>query len=99
MAIKTTPFDAAEYLGDTEGQAVLIKDAFETGDAKYIAHALGVVARSRGMCQLARDSGMTREALNRALSKGGDPHLSTLTRVLSALGIKMRVDMAAPETH
>lgn len=99
MVIKTTPFDAAEYLGDAESQAVLINDAFETGDANYIAHALGIVARARGMSQLARDSGVTREALYRALSKDGDPRLSTLTSVLSALGVKMRVDMAAPETH
>lgn len=99
MVIETTPFDAAEYLDDAESQAVLINDAFETGDAHYIAHALGIVARARGMSQLARDAGVTREALYRALSKDGDPRLSTLTSVLSALGVKMRVDMTAPETH
>ena len=45
MAIETTPFDAAEYLGDQESQTILISDAFESGDPHYIAHALGIIAR------------------------------------------------------
>ncbi len=96
MAIETTSFDAAEYLGDAESQEVLIKDAFESGDPHYIAHALGIIARARGMTQLSRDSGVTREALYKALSKDGDPRLSTLTSVLSALGVKISADMAPP---
>ena len=96
MPIETTPFDAAEYLGDAESQEVLIKDAFESGDPHYIAHALGIIARARGMTQLSRDAGVTREALYKALSKDGDPRLSTLTSVLAALGVKISADMAAP---
>ena len=99
MVIETTPFDAAEYLGDPESQAELISDAFESGDPHYIAHALGIIARARGMTQLSKDSGVTREALYKALSKDGDPRLSTLTSVLSALGVKMRADLTVPQEN
>ena len=70
MALKTTPFDAAEYFDDAESQAELLADAFETGDATYIAHALGVIARARGMTAVAKDAGVTREALYKALGGG-----------------------------
>lgn len=93
MGIKTTPFDAAEYHGGLESQAELINDAFESGDPQYIAHALDIIARARGMKQLSRDSGVTREALYKTLSKDCDPRLSTLTSVLAALGVKVRADM------
>lgn len=89
MALKTTKFDAAEYLRDDESQSFLLSDALETGDAAYIAHALGVVARARGMTQIAKDSGVTREALYKALSEKGDPKLSTLLGVTRALGFKL----------
>ena len=98
MPIETMPFDAAEHLGDAESQEVLLKDAFESGDPHYIAHALGVIARARGMTQLSRDAGVTREALYKALSKDGDPRLSTLTSVLSALEITISADMASGPT-
>ena len=98
MPIETTSFDAAEYLGDAASQEVLIKDAFESGDPQYIAHALGIIARARGMTQLSRDAGVTREALYKALSKDGDPRLSTLTSVLSALGVSISAEMAAPKS-
>jgi probable addiction module antidote protein len=94
MTIETIPFDAAELLSDPESQAELLTDAFDTGDAGYIAHALGIVARARGMTQVAKDAGVTREALYRALSQDGDPRLSTLLGVLKALGISL--DVAKP---
>jgi probable addiction module antidote protein len=93
MAVKTKPFDAAEYLDDAESQAELLSDAFESGDAGYIRHALGVVARARGMTTVAREAGVTREALYKALSDDGDPKLSTLLGVTKALGVKLK---AAP---
>ncbi len=96
MTIGTTSFDAAEYLGDAKSQEVLIKGAFESGDPHYIAHALGVITGARGMTQLSRDAGLTREALYKALSKDGDPHLSTLTSVLSALGVKVSANLVSP---
>jgi probable addiction module antidote protein len=95
MGLKTKPFDAAEYLDDPESQAELLSDAFESGDAGYIAHALGVVARARGMTEIAREAGVTREALYKALTEGGDPRLSTLLGVTKALGVTLS---AAPAT-
>lgn len=92
MAIETIPFDAAEFLDDAESQAELVADAFNSGDAHYIAHALGVVARARGMTQVAKDAGVTREALYRALSQEGDPKLSTLLGVLKALGMSLHAE-------
>ena len=97
--MKTMKFDPAEHLKSPEAQAELISEAFGTGDPKIIAHALGTVARARGMTDVARDSGVSREALYRALSEKGDPRLSTLTNVLSALGFgleaKVLPDMRA----
>ena len=91
--MKTTKFDAAEHLDTEEVQAELISEALETGNAKFIAHAIGTVARARGMTQLSKDSGVTRESLYRALSSEGDPRLSTLTSVLSALGIGLKAEI------
>lgn len=93
--MKTTKFDPAEHLDTEEVQAELISEALETGDAKFIAHAIGTVARARGMTKLSKDSGVTRESLYRALSVEGDPRLSTLTSVLSALGIGLRAEVKA----
>jgi probable addiction module antidote protein len=95
MGLKTKPFDAAEYLDDPGSQADLLSDAFESGDPGYIAHALGVVARARGMTEIAREAGVTREALYKALSEEGDPRLSTLLGVTRALGVTLS---AAPAT-
>jgi probable addiction module antidote protein len=97
MATKTLPFDAAQYLTSTEAQAELIADAFESGDVTYIATAIGTVARARGMTQIAREAGVTREALYKSLATGGDPRLSTVLGVMKALGIRLsaEVDRAA----
>lgn len=95
MALETVPFDPAQYLGRPEAQAELLSDAFESGDAKYIANALGVVARARGMSKVARDAGVTREALYKALSDDGDPRLTTLLGVVKALGIKLTATTGA----
>lgn len=94
MATKTLPFDAAKYLGSPEAQAELLADAFGTGDAAYIANALGIVARARGMSQVARDAGVTREALYKALTPEGDPKLSTLLGVAKALGLRLSAKVA-----
>jgi probable addiction module antidote protein len=96
MTLRTIPFDAAEYLDDAESQAELLADAFETGDATYIAHALGIVARARGMTSVAKDAGVTREALYKALSEKGDPRLSTLLGVTRALGLQLSAKPVNP---
>jgi probable addiction module antidote protein len=90
MAIETTPFDASEFLTSAESQAELLADAFESGDVTYIAHALGVIAKAKGMTNVAREAGVTREALYKALSERGDPRLSTLLGVAKALGLKLK---------
>lgn len=89
MTDKTIPFDAAIYLDDAESQSELLADAFDSGDSAYIAHALGIVARARGMTSIAKDAGVTREALYRSLSETGDPRLSTLIGVMKALGMRL----------
>lgn len=91
MPLETFPFDAAEYLDTPESQAELLADAFESGDAAYIAQALGTVARARGMTELAREAGLTRQGLYKALSDQGDPRLSTLLGVAKALGYRLTV--------
>lgn len=95
--IKTVPFDAAEYLDDPASQAELLADALETGDSAYITHALGVVARARGITGIAREAGVTREALYKAFSESGDPRLSTLLGVFRALGLKLSAKPVAAE--
>ena len=89
MTLETFPFDAAEYLDTPESQAELLRDALETGDAGYIANALGVIVRAKGMTQVARDAGLSREALYKALSPTGNPTLSTLLGVMKAVGFKL----------
>jgi probable addiction module antidote protein len=93
--METTPFDPADYLDTPAAQTELLADAVDSGDAKYIAIALGTIARARGMTKIAQESGVTREALYRALSKDGDPRLSTLLGVAKALGLKMTFSEAA----
>lgn len=92
--IHTTPFDPARYLDTEDSQIELLADAFESGNATYVADALGVVARARGMSEIAREAGVSREALYKSLSASGDPKLSTLLGVLKALKFKITVEAA-----
>lgn len=85
----TKPFDAAKYLTSAEAQTELLNDALSSGEAAYIANALGVIARARGMTDVARQAGVTREALYKSLSDEGDPRLTTLMGVARALGFKL----------
>jgi len=87
--VKTYPYDPAEDLTSKEAIAVFMADAFETGDPAYIAHALGVVARSKGMSELARETGLSREQLYRSFSEKGNPTLKTMLAVMRALGVDM----------
>jgi probable addiction module antidote protein len=87
--VKTEPFDAARYLTSPESQAELLNDALASNNAAYVAQALGVIARARGMTEVAREAGVTREALYKALSKNGDPRLTTLLGVARALGVTL----------
>ncbi|HEY1932424.1 MAG TPA: addiction module antidote protein [Acetobacteraceae bacterium] len=87
--VKTEPFDAARYLTSPGSQEELLNDALSSGNAGYVAHALGVIARARGMTDVARAAGVTREALYKALSNDGDPRLTTLLGVARALGVTL----------
>lgn len=74
--------------------AAYIEAAFEDGDPSVIAHALGVVARAKGMSQVAREFGLSREAFDKALTPDGDPKLSIFLSVLKALGMKVTAHAA-----
>lgn len=84
-------WDSAEHLRTEEDIAMYLDACMEDGgdDPAFIAHALGVVARARNMSQLARDTGMTREGLYKALSGEGNPSFATVLKVAHALGLKL----------
>ena len=92
-ALQTSQWDSAELLDSPEAIAAYIEAAFEDGDPSLIAHALGVVARARGMSQLAKDAGLSRDALYKAFQPDGNPTLQTLTSVMNALGMKLSVQL------
>lgn len=87
--IATEAYDPASDLGRAEAQAELLTDALESGDACYVAHVLGVIARAQGMTQVARDAGVNRETLYRSLSKGGNPELATVMAVVRSLNMNL----------
>jgi probable addiction module antidote protein len=92
--VKMVPFDAARFFTSPEAQQDLLDDAFDSGNAAYIANALGVIAKARGMTAVAREAGVTREGLYKALSEDGDPRLTTLLGVVQALGLKLSAHVA-----
>jgi probable addiction module antidote protein len=93
--VKLTPFDPAEHLQTEEDILYYLEAAMEGNDPKHIASALGDVARSQGMSEIARKAGVGRQALYNALSENGNPTLETLTSVLSALGLQLTVQKRA----
>lgn len=93
MALETFPFDAAEHLTAPEDQAGLLNEALASGDAAVVAAALGIIARARGMTEVAREAGVTRVALYKSLSEEGDPRLTTLLGVMRALGVKLSAEI------
>lgn len=86
------PYDSAEYLETPEHVACYLEEAFADGDPVLIAVALGVAARAKGMSGIAKEAGLSRESLYRALSSDGNPRLDTLIRVLTALGLRLNVE-------
>ncbi len=89
MGEKLTSYDPAEDLQSDEALAVFMEEAFKTGDVAYIAHALGVVARAKGMAQIAKETGLSREQLYRSFSANGNPTLKTTIAVMKALGVEL----------
>ena len=90
MPLHTTRFDAAEYLDTPEAVEAFLVDAFEDDDPVCIAHALGIVARARGMTTLAKETGLSRQALYKALSTEGRPEFATVLKVANALGFRLK---------
>ena len=86
---KLTNYDPAEDLGSDEAIAVFMAEAFKTNDVAYISHALGVVARAKGMAQIAVQTGLSREQLYRSCSAKGNPTLKTTLAVMKALGVQL----------
>src|ERR1043166_7283757 len=89
MMRKTTRFDAAEYLDSEERQTAYISAALETGDADFVRDALGLVARARGMGEIANNAGLNQESLYKALGESGNPEFATVMRIVRALGLTL----------
>ena len=89
MTDKLTTYDPAAALVNDEEVAFFMADALETGDAGYIANALGIIARAKGMSQIAAQTGLSREQLYRSFSESGNPTLKTTLVVMKALGIEL----------
>ena len=93
---KTTPYDVAEHLRTPEEMAAYLDAWLDEApdDTAGIAKALGNIARAKGMTQVARDAGLSRESLYRALSADGNPSFSTVLKVARALGVKLHAEAA-----
>lgn len=94
MALKTIPWDSAALLETEEDMAFYLDACLEEGDPALITYALGTIARAKGMPQLARETGLSRESLYKALSSEGNPEFATVLKVIKALGIKLHAEAA-----
>ncbi len=92
---KLVPFDAARYLTDDAAIAEYMNAVLETGDTDLLLLALGDVARARGMAQVAKDAGLGRESLYKALTPGAKPRFDTVVKVAKALGVRLTVEPAS----
>ena len=86
---KLTKWDSAELLKTEVDSSNYLEACFEDGDPQLITHALGVIAKARGMTQLAKDTGISREGLYKALTDNGNPEFSTVLKVFKALGLRL----------
>lgn len=98
MALKPSKWDVVEHLKTDEDMALYLEAAMEEAgeDAAFIAKVLGDIARAKGMTQLARDTGIGRESLYKALSGQGNPSFATILKVVHALGVRLHAAPAAP---
>ena len=92
---KTTRYDVTEHLRSPEEMAAYLEACIEeaNGDAAFIAKALGNIARAKGMAQVARDAGLSRESLYKALSGERSPGFDTILKVIEALGLKLHAEV------
>ena len=89
---KLKKWDVVEHLKSEEDMALYLEACLEEGDAALIAAALGDIARARGMSQVARDAGLSRESLYKALSGEGNPEFATVMKVIKAMGLKLHAE-------
>lgn len=93
-ALKLVPFDASRYLDDDQAIAEYMTAILETNDSDLLLLALGDVARAKGMAQVAKDAGLGRESLYKALAPGAKPRFDTVLKVARALGVKFTAEAA-----
>ena len=91
----TTPWDPADHLRTDEEMAAYLEAALDEGDPTLVAAALGDIARAKGMTQVAREAGLGRESLYKALSPAGNPEFATILKVVAALGLQLHATPAA----
>lgn len=91
---KTRPWDVAEHLETAEDMAAYLEAALEEGDHALVAAAMGDIARAKGIAQIARETGLGRESLYKALSPEGNPEFGTVLKVVRALGLRLHATAA-----
>ena len=96
VAVRTKRFDPADYLTTDEALAEYINAAFETGDPGFIADSLGIAACAKGMARVARQAGLGRESLYKALCAEGNPEFATVLKVVGALGLRLTAAPCRP---
>jgi len=98
---KTTKYDVSEHLRTPEEMAAYLEVSIEesNGDAAFIAKALGDIARAKGMTQVAKDAGLSRESLYKALSGDRSPAFDTILKVINALGLKLHAEALNSKKH
>lgn len=94
MAIELKTYDVAERLDSEEEIRLYLEAAFEDGDPKVITNAIGNVARARGMSEVAKQAGVSRAGLYKALGEGGNPSLETLSAILRSFGVRLSIAAA-----
>jgi len=94
MALELKTYDVAEHLDSEEEIRLYLEAAFEDGDPKVITNAIGNVARARGMSEVARQAGVSRTGLYKALGEGGNPSLETLSAILRSFGVRLSIAAA-----
>lgn len=90
MSLETTKYDAADYLDSPEMVEAYLDAAFETNDAQVISASLGNIARAKGMSSIAAETGLSRASLYKALGENGNPELSTILKVMGAVGLSLK---------
>ena len=95
MPLETFPFKPELYFQTEESQTRLVAEALESGDTAWLTHAIGIVARARGMGELAKQTGLSRQALYAAFGPKGNPTIGTVMKVLGCLGMSLELKRAA----